>query len=296
MKSPGYIGRFAPSPTGPMHFGTLIAATGSYLQARASGGEWLLRIEDVDTIRAVPGMADHMLRTLEDFGFEWDREVVVQSRRGDIYADALQRLIADGLIFPCTCSRRQLADADAAVYPGTCRARTLPLREQHALRVRVPEETIVFEDAVMGAQPQKLASECGDFVLRRRDGLYAYQLAVVVDDALQGVTEVVRGADLLDSTARQIYLQRALGYTTPSYLHLPVAVDSHGAKLGKSTGAAMLDIEQPSAVMNRVLDFLGQHPPTVLATESLDNVWHWAIEHWDIHNIPHQQTIRHSAS
>jgi glutamyl-Q tRNA(Asp) synthetase len=293
MNSTGYIGRFAPSPTGPMHFGTLLAATGSYLQARASGGEWLLRIEDVDTIRAVPGMADHMLRTLDLFGFEWDREVVVQSLRDDIYAVALQQLIYDDLIFPCTCSRKQLADADATVYPGTCRARTLPLHRQHALRVRVPDETIVFEDAVMGAQAQKLASECGDFVLRRRDGLYAYQLAVVVDDALQGITEVVRGADLLESTARQIYLQRALGYATPAYLHLPVAMDEHGAKLGKSTGAAVIDVKQPAAVMSRVLAFLGQNPPVELANETLDNVWRWAIEHWDIRKIPQQHMNRY---
>ena len=293
MNSTGYIGRFAPSPTGPMHFGTLLAATGSYLQARTSGGEWLLRIEDVDTIRAVPGMADHMLRTLDLFGFEWDREVVVQSQRDDIYAVALQQLIYDDLIFPCTCSRKQLADADATVYPGTCRARTLPLRKQHALRVRVPDETIVFEDAVMGAQAQKLASECGDFVLRRRDGLYAYQLAVVVDDALQGITEVVRGADLLESTARQIYLQRALGYATPAYLHLPVAMDEHGAKLGKSTGAAVIDVKQPAAVMSRVLAFLGQNPPVELANETLDNVWRWAIEHWDIRKIPQQHMNRY---
>ena len=293
MNSPGYIGRFAPSPTGPMHFGTLLAATGSYLQARASGGEWQLRIEDVDTTRAIPGMADHMLRTLDLFGFEWDREVVVQSQRDDIYAVALQQLIYDDLIFPCTCSRKQLADADTTVYPGTCRARTLPLRKQHALRVRVPDETIVFEDAVMGAQAQNLASECGDFVLRRRDGLYAYQLAVVVDDALQGVTEVVRGADLLESTARQIYLQRALGYATPAYLHLPVAMDEHGAKLGKSTGAAVIDVKQPAAVMSRVLAFLGQNPPEELANETLDNVWRWAIEHWDIRKIPQQHMNRY---
>lgn len=292
MKSPAYIGRFAPSPTGPMHFGTLIAATGSYLRARASGGAWLLRIEDVDVTRAVPGMADHMLRTLAAFGFEWDGEVVYQSKRGDYYADALRRLEHDGLLFPCTCSRKQLADADAGVYPGTCRARKLPLREPHALRVRVPDLTIEFEDAVMGAQAQKLASECGDFVLRRRDGLYAYQLAVVVDDALQDVTEVVRGADLLDSTARQICLQRLLGYPTPAYLHLPVAVDRHGAKLGKSTGAAVIDVRRPAAEIIRTLDFLGQHPPPELADADLAEVWRWAGENWDSHKIPTRRTNR----
>lgn len=294
MNNTAYIGRFAPSPTGPMHFGTLIAATGSYLQARASDGEWLLRIEDVDTTRAVPGIADHMLRTLEDFGFEWDHEVIVQSRRGDFYADALQRLIDDDLIFPCTCSRKQLAEmpgADSGVYPGTCRARRLPLREAHALRMRVPDEIIEFNDAVMGAQAQNLASECGDFVLRRRDGLFAYQFAVVVDDALQGVTEVVRGADLLDSTARQIYLQQCLGYTTPAYLHLPVAVDSQGTKLGKSTGAAAIDVTRPAAEICRVLDFLGQQPPPELATDTPGEVWRWAIEHWDSHRIPHLKSI-----
>jgi glutamyl-Q tRNA(Asp) synthetase len=160
----------------------------------------------------------------------------------------------------------------------------------------VPDRTIVYEDAVMGTRAQRLADECGDFVLRRRDGLYAYQLAVVVDDALQGVTEVVRGADLLDSTPRQIYLQQVLGYTTPAYLHLPVAVDRHGAKLGKSTGAAGLNVDQPAAAISQVLGFLDQNPPADLAHETIDRVWNWAIAHWDIRKIPPQRTIPYPAA
>ncbi|MGA8033901.1 MAG: tRNA glutamyl-Q(34) synthetase GluQRS, partial [Casimicrobiaceae bacterium] len=248
---PRYRGRFAPSPTGPLHFGSLVAAVASYADARAAQGEWLLRIEDVDIARARPGAADAILATLERFGFTWDGPVWRQALRGDAYAEALDRLDAQGLVYACRCSRRELAGARVSaigerVYPGTCRERP-PLRPatvtgnaRVAWRLRVPSTPVEFVDRHYGRQSQDLAAEVGDFVLRRSDGLYAYQLAVVVDDAAQGITDVVRGADLLASTARQVFLQRSLGYPTPRYLHVPVAADGRGDKLSKQTRAPAL--------------------------------------------------------
>ena len=220
MTKTPYRGRFAPSPTGDPHLGTLIAAVASYLQARVNKGEWLLRIEDVDTTRRVAGAADVMLRTLDKFGFEWDAEVIWQSKRSLVYEQALEQLNAAGLVFPCTCSRKLLAQTaveQSGIYPGTCRAQKLPFPHEHAIRIRVPDISVGFDDAIFGEYQQSLASECGDFVVKRRDGLFAYQLAVVVDDAEQGVTEIVRGADLLDSTPRQIFLQQCLDYACLLY-------------------------------------------------------------------------------
>ncbi|MDH5611620.1 MAG: tRNA glutamyl-Q(34) synthetase GluQRS [Gammaproteobacteria bacterium] len=292
-----YRGRFAPSPTGELHFGTLLAAVGSYLQARSHQGEWLMRIEDVDTTRCVPGAADALLRALDGFGFEWQGEVVYQSQRTELYESALDNLSKKNLIYPCTCSRKQLANEDnlsLPVYAGHCRHHHLPLAEEHALRVRVEDRTISFEDQIMGQNRQQLASECGDFVIKRKDGLFAYQLAVVVDDAQQGVTEVVRGVDLLNSTPRQIYLQQQLGYVQPNYLHLPLLIDLQGHKLGKSTGAAALNLSQPVLHLHSVLVLLGQQPPAELTRDSLSQLWLWAIEHWNIENIPKQnQFIKH---
>ncbi|MDH3343126.1 MAG: tRNA glutamyl-Q(34) synthetase GluQRS [Gammaproteobacteria bacterium] len=289
MNKQNYRGRFAPSPTGELHFGTLLAAVGSYLQARSLHGEWLMRIEDVDTTRRVAGADDVLLRALESFGFEWDGGEVYQSQRSEIYEVALATLNDKDLIYPCTCSRKQLAGE--SVYAGHCRHRRLPLKEEYALRLRVPNEIIAFDDQVIGQYQQQLASECGDFVIKRRDGLFAYQLAVVVDDAEQGITEVVRGVDLLDSTPRQIYLQQQLGYAQPNYLHLPLLLDEHGQKLGKSTGAATLDLSQPVKHLYTALELLGQQPPAELASDSLELLWQWAIEHWDIQRIPQKNVI-----
>lgn len=289
MTQSAYRGRFAPSPTGNPHLGTLIAAVASYLQARVNAGEWLLRIEDVDTTRRVPGAEDAILRTLDRYGFEWDGEVVRQSGRDRLYQQALEQLHDDGLIFPCTCSRRLLAQTGAeqtGVYPGTCRARKLPFAHEHALRVRVPDRTISFEDAVVGAYEQSLAQDCGDFVVRRRDGLYAYQLAVVVDDALQGITEVVRGADLLDSTPRQIFLQQCLDFSQPAYLHVPLMLDPDGHKLSKSEGAAELNPDRPARSLCAALEHLGQRPPRELAHARTGDIWQWATENWRVASIP----------
>lgn len=246
-----YVGRFAPSPTGPLHAGSLAAALASWLDARAHGGRWLVRIEDIDGPRTVAGAAEGILATLRAFGFDWDGEVVHQSVRGALYESAFERLHAAGLVYPCACTRREIADSVAGVrehsfgrelvYPGTCRGGIPAGRPARAWRMRVPRADIAFTDALAGMRAQNLARDVGDFVLKRADGLWAYQLAVVVDDAAQGVTHVVRGADLLDSTARQIHLLRALGYAEPVYLHVPVVTDAKGEKLSKQTRALALD-------------------------------------------------------
>ena len=284
-----YRGRFAPSPTGSPHLGTLIAAAASYLQARCNHGEWLLRMEDVDITRRAAGAEDAILRTLDRFGFEWDGEVIRQSQRTAVYQQALEQLDADERVFPCTCSRKLLAQTAAdqsGIYPGSCRGQKLPFPHEHAVRLRVPAITVSFDDAVIGQYQQSLADECGDFVVKRRDGLFAYQLAVVVDDALQGVTEVVRGADLLDSTPRQIYLQRCLGYDQPAYLHLPLMLDHEGRKLSKSEGAAELNPDRPVRSIHAALQHLGQQPPTELIHAGLTDVWQWALENWDLSKVP----------
>jgi glutamyl-Q tRNA(Asp) synthetase len=270
------IGRFAPSPSGPLHFGSLVAALASWLDARAAGGRWLVRIEDLDQPRVQPGAADDILRTLERLGLYWDGEVIFQSRRAPVYEEALSRLRDTYL---CGCSRREIADsavslaADGAqVYPGTCRAGLAPGRAARSLRVRVAG-SILFLDRVQGRLAQDLAREVGDFVLRRADGQFAYQLAVVVDDAAQEVSDVVRGADLLDSTPRQIYLQRLLGFPTPRYLHVPVVLDAAGDKLSKHAGARPIGKDD----LQRALRFLGQPPGGTLAA---------AVQAWDPALIP----------
>ena len=252
-------------------------------------GEWLLRIEDVDTTRRVAGAADAMLRTLDKFGFEWDAEVIWQSKRSLVYEQTLEQLNAADLVFPCTCSRKLLAQTaveQSGIYPGTCRAQKLPFPHEHAIRVRVPDISVGFDDAIFGEYQQSLASECGDFVIKRRDALFAYQLAVVVDDARQGVTEIVRGADLLDSTPRQIYLQQCLDYAQPDYLHLPLVLDQDGRKLSKSAGAAELNPERPNKSIYAALKHLGQQPPAELARAGIVDIWQWAVENWNISKIP----------
>ena len=281
-----YKGRFAPSPTGAVHFGTLLAATGSYLQAKKNNGEWLIRMEDVDLTRKVAGADNDILHTLEAFGFEWQSEVLYQSTQNPHYEDALQQLIKQSLVFPCLCTRKQLAQNGSNIYPGNCRARQLPEKNEHALRIIADDINIRFHDTIMGAQSQHMAQQCGDFIIKRRDGLFAYQLAVVVDDAMQGISEVVRGADLLDSTPRQIYLQQRLGYNTPTYCHLPLAVDASGNKISKSEGAAKVDIKNRGKQLCEVLDFLGQQPPADLSASSINDIWQWAIAHWNIHAVP----------
>ncbi len=289
---PSYRGRFAPSPTGPLHFGSLIAAIGSYLQARSEKGEWLVRMEDLDPPREVAGAADTILRTLEHYGFEWDGAVLYQSKRQEAYLDTLEQLRRDGYSYRCGCSRKQISEhaqrlgLPPGVYPGSCRNAALGERAPHAIRLLVPPGEIGFEDALQGHFSQQLEQEVGDFVLRRADGLFAYQLAVVVDDAYQGITEVVRGSDLLDNTPRQIVLQQLLGLSTPDYCHLPVVLNEQGQKLSKQTFAQPLSANNPLPALWLGLSFLGQQPPAELQEGELDSLWHWAIAHWNSAAIP----------
>lgn len=287
-----YRGRFAPSPTGPLHFGSLIAAVGSYLEARARRGTWLVRMEDLDPPRIMPGAADEILRQLDRFGLAWDGPVVYQSARTETYREAFERLRARGMVYPCFCSRREIEDSAARTgapsnprYPGTCRGRAPAPDRKPAWRIRTHDEPIRFQDRVQGMREQRVESECGDFVLLRADGVFAYQLAVVVDDAAQGVTAIVRGADLLDSTYRQILLQQALGLPQLEYLHLPVATNAKGEKLSKQTLAAPLNASDPTPELWRALHFLGQLPPRELARGNPGFLWRWAKKNWDAGRI-----------
>ncbi|HYD80931.1 MAG TPA: tRNA glutamyl-Q(34) synthetase GluQRS [Paucimonas sp.] len=266
VKENTYVGRFAPSPTGPLHAGSLVAAMASYLDARAHRGKWLVRIEDIDEARTVPGSAESILETLTALGMASDGEVVWQSARKPLYQAAFDRLA--GHVYPCGCSRKEIADSriglapdGGPIYPGTCRGGLAPGKTARAFRVRVPaageaEECVAFEDRWLGRIEQHLATQAGDFVLKRADGFWAYQLAVVVDDADQGVTDVVRGADLLDSTPRQIHLQRLLGLPTPRYMHVPVVTNAIGEKLSKQTGAQALDLDRPVDTLLAAARFL----------------------------------------
>lgn len=248
-----YVGRFAPSPTGPLHFGSLVAAVGSWLDARAHCGRWLLRMEDVDEPRCSPGAAEEILRALEAFGLEWDGEVMVQSRRKEAYREALAELRRQGRAFGCACTRHEAGDR----YNGACRDGLAPGRTVRSWRFRVPEESVAFVDRRLGRFEERLATTCGDVVLLRADGYFSYQLAVVVDDAAQGVTDVVRGADLLDSTARQAALHLALGHEPPQWLHLPLAMNGEGQKLSKQSKAPPLDLRRTEEELFQALKFLG---------------------------------------
>lgn len=290
-----YRGRFAPSPSGPLHFGSLVAAAASFLQARASGGEWLVRMEDIDPPREVAGAASEILRTLERTGLHWDGSVLYQSTRADAYREAIEQLRRAGAIYACACSRREIADSsvrgvDGPIYAGTCRAGLAPGRSERALRVRADGPPIVFEDCWQGRVECDLAHDIGDFVVRRADGYVAYQLAVVVDDAAQGITEVVRGADLLLSTPRQLHLQRLLGLATPRYAHVPAVVNAQGEKLSKQTGARPVTEEPMLPLLQRVLRFLGQDTPRMPETDDIEGFWRFAIAHWQPERVPHRGT------
>ena len=288
-----YVGRFAPSPTGLLHIGSLLTAAASYADARAHGGQWLVRMEDLDPPREMPGAADHILNTLEQFGFEWDGEVAYQSRRHALYRDALDDLVARGLAYACTCSRKDWhaaarLGADGFVYDGTCARKKQPalspLADHAAWRIRVPDETVAFEDRIVGAYGQNLAQDIGDFVLLRADGFWAYQLAVVVDDGEQGITHIVRGQDLLVSTPRQIYLQSSLHLPTPHYAHLPLLTNHHGQKWSKQTRAEPLDMHRREALLRQVLHYLGL--PDAPAVDKPRDLLAWAAQYWQISRVP----------
>jgi glutamyl-Q tRNA(Asp) synthetase len=279
-----YRGRFAPSPTGQLHFGSLVAAVGSWLCARHAGGQWLVRMEDIDPPREVVGSAQDILAALPAFGLHADAPVLFQSQRLDAYAAAFEQLRETDLVFPCWCSRAQLAANDGMHRDGHCVAKIDPSREP-AWRLRVPDVTIEFEDALQGPQRQNLRDSVGDFVIKRVEGYYPYQLACVVDDAFQGITDVVRGNDLLDSTPRQIWLQRCLGLPTPRYLHLPLALDANGAKLSKSEQAHPVDPTTPLPALRRALSFLDM--PMANAGHNVTELLMQAQAHFDPSRLPH---------
>lgn len=287
-----YTGRFAPSPTGLLHIGSLLTAVASYADARSNGGKWLVRMEDLDPPREMPGAASHILHTLEAFGFEWDGEVAYQSRRYALYEETLCRLKTAGLVYPCHCSRKDWQagarrGADGFVYNGRCRhpgQRPAPQGKQPAWRIRVPDRVIGFSDGIVGGYAQNLAGDIGDFVLLRADGYWAYQLAVVADDAEQGVTHIVRGQDLLVSTPRQIYLQQCLGVPTPQYAHLPLLTNAQGQKWSKQTLAPALDLNRREQLLRQVFRYLNlpEAPEADRPAELLD----WAVAHWDMDKVP----------
>ncbi|MDH5649678.1 MAG: tRNA glutamyl-Q(34) synthetase GluQRS [Gammaproteobacteria bacterium] len=299
MPNPDNIsrGRFAPSPTGPLHFGSLVAALGSYLNVKSKGGQWLLRIEDLDPPREQPGAADLIIRALDRYGFEWDGPVVYQSQRSDLYRNAIDALSRKGLTYYCTCSRKQLSILDTKqqnklFYPGLCRGQTDPI-EDSSIRLHTHDRPIRFMDQHMGIMSQILQTESGDFVIRRRDGLFAYHLAVVVDDSEQGVTEIVRGADLLEATLPQIHLQQCLGLPTPDYLHLPVAITQAGQKLSKQNLAKSISLDNPVPTLMTALEFLGQDPPSDL---TFNEIMAWALNHWCASRIPKIKKIIYKES
>ncbi len=287
-----YIGRFAPSPTGPLHLGSLVAALASFLDARAAAGAWLVRMEDLDPPRQPPGAAEAILRQLEQLGLCWDGAVLHQSSRIPAYEELFSELRKRKLCYRCDCSRQQLR-AMGSVYDGRCREREQPPAGAHAWRLRTPAEVFAFDDRIQGPYRQNLEGDVGDFVVRRKDGLFAYQLAVVADDAFQQVNQVVRGADLLDSTPRQLYLQSLLSLPRPRYAHVPVLVNEHGQKLSKQHFAAPIDTRHPAPLLRRALRFLGQVPP--IGPASGAELLEWAIAHWDARRIPRQHDLAANA-
>ncbi|NEV63266.1 tRNA glutamyl-Q(34) synthetase GluQRS [Thiorhodococcus minor] len=284
-----YQGRFAPSPTGPLHFGSMLAAVASYADARACGGRWLVRMEDIDRPREVPGAATDILETLAAFGLEWDEPIIYQRERTQAYADALASLTRQGRTYPCGCSRAEIArhgrpGPEGPVYPGTCRAGLPPDRQPRSLRLKADARPLHFTDRIQGDQTQSVRDSVGDFVLRRADGIHAYQLAVVVDDASQGITHVVRGADLLLSTPRQILLQQALGVAQPSYAHIPLMLDAQGRKLSKSLASAPVDAADPLPALRKAWTCLGQTPLGRVGSPA--EFWRRAIATWRIERVP----------
>jgi len=290
-----YTGRFAPSPTGPLHLGSLVAAMASYLDAKAHHGTWLVRVEDLDRDRNVAGVDQHILASLQRCGMQWDGEVTWQTRRTDLYDVALEQLVARGAAYPCSCSRKEIADSQlrqgqgatsamGLVYPGTCRNGLAAGKTARAMRLRVPDapdDEYCFDDRWVGVTCQRLAADVGDFVIRRADGFWAYQLAVVVDDAAQGVTDVVRGADLLDSTPRQLFLQDVLGLPHPEYLHVPVVANADGEKLSKQTGALAFDSGgDPEALVASALIPAARFLGLDVQANSIDTFWKAAIPAW----------------
>lgn len=287
-----YIGRFAPSPTGPLHLGSLYTALAGFLDARSHRGQWLLRIDDLDTPRNAPGSADNILKTLDAFGLHWDGNVAFQSRHLDSYDEAIHTFTKTRLIYPCTCSRKTLSFVpSSAIYPGICPSAGMSDAVSHALRIKTDNRIIAFHDRLQGLIADNLALQHGDFIVKRKDNIIAYQLAVVLDDDRQRITHVVRGIDLLNSTPKQIYLQHLLGLPTPCYMHVPVIIDARGHKLSKQTQAAAVDLKMPHKIMFELLILLKQDPPAELRHASCAEQLGWAITHWNPTPLKHRRTV-----
>ena len=283
-----YRGRFAPTPSGPLHFGSIIAALGSYLQAKSKQGKWLVRIDDVDIGRSVPDTDKVILQQLEQLGLYWDEEVVYQSKRLDYYQAALEKLESINSTFPCYCTRKEIANR---VYPGTCRKGVKSDKTTFSIRIKTDHNPVGIKDLLQGEYSQQLQSEIGDFIIKRADGYFAYHLATVIDDAEQNITEVVRGLDLLESTPRQVYLQEQLGLSTPDYLHLPVAINHSGKKISKSDNAQAITANNNINTLFNALTFLGFNPPEQLMHTDVESVLNWGITDWNITQLPKEKEI-----
>jgi len=292
-----YRGRFAPSPTGPLHLGSMITAVASYLQAKSQDGHWLLRMDDIDTPRVVTGATDAILHTLIRFKMHWDESIVYQSQQQPHYQAALEQLAYQNNIYHCLCSRKHIASIAkpgpyGPIYPGKCQHRKQrPGHDRSAIRLNTNATRIIINDKLQGSISQNIQQDIGDFVIQRADGIFSYQLSVVVDDYQQAITEIVRGFDLLDSTPRQVYLQQLLHFPTPSYAHIPILVNPQGQKLSKQNFAAAVPHHHPEKTLLKVFQLLGLNPPTELQRETLDTLWCWAIEHWQLTAIPRVNTI-----
>ncbi|WP_252177495.1 tRNA glutamyl-Q(34) synthetase GluQRS [Endozoicomonas sp. 4G] len=288
-EKPNYVGRFAPSPSGPLHFGSLVAALASFLDARSQNGIWRVRMEDIDPPREQPGAARQILKSLEAYGLHWDDQVLYQSRRHETYRHIISDLKTRGLVYPCTCTRKDLR-GQGGVYPGTCRDKTDNTKSPYALRVRCPEKVIEFQDLIQG--PIKYAlPDLGDFIIQRKDGLFAYQLAVCADDADQGITHIVRGHDLLNATPWQIYLLSLLNTATPAYAHIPVITLANGDKLSKQNHAPEIPLHQPEQQLINALQALGQSPDAELHGSSVSEILQWGIAHWQIEKVAKQPFV-----
>ena len=281
-------GRFAPSPTGPLHFGSAVAAVASYMQAKNQRGKWLVRMDDIDSPRNQAGADASILKSIEILGLHWDDEVLLQSHRQEAYLEALDILSDKKLVYRCTCTRKQL---QGNAYPGTCRHKAHGPDQAHSLRIITNQSPTKFNDEIQGHFQQVLETDIGDFIVHRADGLVAYHIATVVDDAYQGITEIVRGADLLDSTPRQIYLQRILNYPTLAYAHIPAAVDADGNKLSKQHHARPVDDTQPGSTLFSALEFLGQQPDKGLLQGDVEEIIQWGVKNWSMEKIPEKSTI-----
>jgi len=288
----GYRGRFAPSPTGPLHFGSLYTAVASFLQARSNAGKWLVRIDDLDPFRCKQQYSTTILNTLEQYGLTWDEQVFYQSSRHDAYKSALDELTQRQLLYPCQCSRKDLANRQCHnIYDGYCLTHTLEANQPTSLRIKLPNESVCLTDLVQGTSKQDLKKHVGDFVMFRKDFVYAYHLAVVLDDHTQGITEVLRGHDLLNSTYRQIYLQQLFQLNTPYYAHIPVISDANGAKLSKQTFASDVSLSPVRETLINVLEHLNLSPPTALLESKPADILNWGVENWSLNKITPTNSI-----